>query len=1061
LFKMKQVLNSRAAIALGTWVVYVLAFIPLYHLVGASAPIVVLLPAIAVGGLFGTWGGLFAGLLAFPLNVLLLSLVGEAGRGMMTPGGLMGSTFVALVGAVVGRLHDLGEQVQRELAERVRADERREHLNLVLWASESKYRMLVENIPQKIFTKDRNSVYVSVNENYARDLSIAAEEVVGKTDYDFFPKELADRYRADDKRIMESVKTEEIEEKYVQHGQDVWVQTVKAPIKDEQGDVVGILGIFWDITERKQAEEALRIKGKAIESSINAIAIADLDANLTYVNPAFLSLWGYSDAEEVLGKSAMEFWQRTEEAAEIMRSVQEEGGGVGELVGMRKDGSTFDAQLSASLVTDDKGLPICMMASFVDITERKRAEEVIQRRAAQAALTYEVGRRVSSELELGELLSAIVTAVRDAFDYHGVMLMLPAEQGEWLTLQSIAGAYADVFPPDLWLAIGEGMIGHAALSGETRISNDVSQDPHYVRKADEKTKSELAVPIVSGQKVIGVLDIQSDELDAFDEIDVAAMESLSTQIASAIENARLFEEVEIARSELQQRAEALEEANVRLQELDRLKSQFLTNMSHELRTPLNSIIGFSEVLMDGLVGEITPEQAECVRDIHHSGEHLLTLINDILDISKIEAGHMELEPTTFDVAALLAEVQATVRPMIEKKSQVLTIEQAEDLPPLTADRFRVKQTLLNLLSNAHKFTPAQGRITITCRLADPVTMLFSVADPGIGIKPQDQEIIFEEFRQVAREATGTGLGLAISKRLVEMHGGRIWVESEYGHGATFSFLLPLAGPPAPKPEVPGETALPSGGKVVLVVEDDRQFSNLLAFYLRQEGYVPVPHYNGVGVLERVRALKPALITLDIILPDQDGWEVLRALKSDPQIKDIPVLVISVLENSELAFSLGAVDYLVKPIRGENLHRLLERLTTPEPPAREFKVLVVDDDPNLVSLLRKMLPTEGYTLLPAYDGQQGLGLARHEHPDVVLLDLLMPGMNGFEVLEALRADAQTAHIPVVVLTIKEITREDCEQLNNQIQGLMRKSALTPHALLAELRRLEALASAPGK
>ena len=503
---------------------------------------------------------------------------------------------------------------------------------------------------------------------------------------------------------------------------------------------------------------------------------------------------------------------------------------------------------------------------------------------------------------------------------------------------------------------------------------------------------------------------------------------------------------------------ALRRANVRLQELDRLKNRFLANMSHELRTPLNSIIGFSEVLIDGLVGEMTSEQKKCVRDILSSGEHLLVLINDILDLSKIEAGRMALELATFDVAGLLAEMQTTIRPLIEKRSQVLEIEQADGLPLLTADRFRVKQVLLNLLNNGCKFTPVEGHITLSCCLADAATILFSVADTGIGIKPEDQEIIFEEFRQAdgspAAETTGTGLGLAISRWLVELHGGRIWVESEYGHGATFSFLLPLAGPSAAEPEVSGEIALPASG-IVLVVEDSRQFSNLLAFYLRQEGYTPVQHYNGVGVLDRARELKPALITLDVMLPDQDGWDVLRALKSDPQTKDIPVLVISVLENGALGLSLGAVDYLVKPIGRDDLQRLLNRLATPKPTMREVKVLVVDDDFDLVPLLRAMLSAENYTLLSAYNGKQGLTLARSEHPDVVLLDLLMPGMSGFEVLEELQADAETAGIPVIVLTAIDVTVEQRKLLNEHVQGLVCKSALTAQSLLAELRRLEAL------
>ncbi|MDY7075615.1 MAG: response regulator [Chloroflexota bacterium] len=695
-------------------------------------------------------------------------------------------------------------------------------------------------------------------------------------------------------------------------------------------------------------------------------------------------------------------------------------------------------------ITEDE---MQMLAAFVDqaavALENARLFEETQRRVRGLRLLHDVGLAAASGLRLEDTLQAAAEALAAELEGTHVGLALLDSVSNTLHLEANAGSLSHAVE-NMHFRLGEGVAGWVAQHSEPAFVSDVRLDPRYIETIPDM-RSELCVPLTVGPTVIGVLNVESPQPNAFTNDEQQLLSTLANNLAALVERARLFEEVE--------------EANVRLQELDRLKSQFLANMSHELRTPLNSIIGFSDALLEGVVGEMPPEQRGCVQDILSSGEHLLALISEILDLSKIEAGRMTLEPTTFDVAELLAEVRATIMPLTEKESQVLMIRQADNVPPLTADRFRVKQVLLNLLSNAHKFTPAGGHITLFCRLADPATVLFSVVDSGIGIKPEDQEVIFEEFRQVdgspTRMIEGTGLGLAISKRLVEMHGGRIWVESEYGHGANFSILLPLVGWQSPESAADGKTEMPSEGKSVLVVEDDRQFSNLLTLYLRQEGYTPVQHYSGMGVLERARKLRPALITLDIILPDQDGWDVLRVLKSDSQTKDIPVLVISVLENSELALSLGAVDYLVKPVRRDDLVTLFKRMVTPDSSERKGKVLVVDDDREMIALLGKMLPAKSGTLLPAYCGEEGLRLARSEHPDVILLNLLMSGMNGFEVLEELRADAEIADIPVIVLTAKDVTEDERELLHAHIQGVMRKETLTPQSLLVELRRLEAL------
>ena len=669
-------------------------------------------------------------------------------------------------------------------------------------------------------------------------------------------------------------------------------------------------------------------------------------------------------------------------------------------------------------------------------------------------LLHDVSLAAASSTHLQETLQAATEALAAQWEGTQVVIQLKDRDGGILHMKASAGRPIRRIKT-LDTALGEGISGWVAERGDPLLVSDVREDPRYSGPSGE-TRSELCVPLSSGSQVIGTLNVESPEVNAFTADDQRTLSTLGSNLAMLIERARLFEEIEGARAKLQQRAEALEKANARLKELDRLKSQFLANMSHELRTPLNSVIGFSEVLIDGLLGEMPPERKECVENIHVSGEHLMALINDILDLSKIEAGRMKLALERFEVTELITNVRKTVTPMIQEKSQILTVDVAEELPPLNADRIRIRQVLLNLLSNAHKFTPDSKEITLSCRLADSATMLFAVQDTGIGIKPEDQELIFEEFRQVdgtaTREVEGTGLGLAISKRLVEMHGGTIWVESTYGEGATFSFLLPLAGPTPGAQKRALDIVKVHRDQKVLIVEDDRQFSNLLSLYLRKEGYNPVQHYRGQGVLDHARELHPALITLDVMLPQQDGWEILQTLKSDPVTRDIPVLIISALENGALALSLGATDYLVKPIDRSALQTVLSRLPAPRRRTADPVILVIDDDTELVPLLDAMLRHEPCTLIPAYDGNQGLAKARSEHPDGILLDLMMPEKSGFEVLEELKGEDETADIPVIVLTVKNVTREEREQLDEHIEALMHKSALTPQALAEEIQRI---------
>lgn len=536
-----------------------------------------------------------------------------------------------------------------------------------------------------------------------------------------------------------------------------------------------------------------------------------------------------------------------------------------------------------------------------------------------------------------------------------------------------------------------------------------------------------------------------------DEGEVEFLRIVAANLSVAWENARLYQE-------------AVETAE-RLKEVDRLKSQFLANMSHELRTPLNSIIGFSRVILKGIDGPITEQQRQDLEAIYNSGQHLLGLINDILDISKIEAGKMELtfEPT--DLKEIIRGVMSTAIALVKDKPIELQQSVPADLPTIIADSRRVRQVLLNLVSNAAKFTD-EGFIRVEARVEGDYVVI-SVSDSGIGIPPEKLPHIFEAFTQVdsspSRKYGGTGLGLTISKSFVELHGGKIWVESELGKGSTFTFTLPIQGPPAKEEAKPEErprteeTVAPGREeprKVVLCVDDDEGVITLFRRYLDKQGYRVVGLTDPTRVVDVVKQVRPFAITLDVMMPGKDGWQVIQELKADPETRDIPVIMCTIVSEKGKGISLGAADYLVKPILEQDLLAALERL---DREAGLHRVLVVDDNPEDRNLLRRMIESqEGYEVVEAASGQEAILLVHQRRPHIIILDLLMPEMDGFAVLEALKADESTRSIPIIVVTAKELTEKDRRLLNHRVEALIQKGLLRREELLedvaAALRKL---------
>jgi signal transduction histidine kinase/CheY-like chemotaxis protein len=666
-----------------------------------------------------------------------------------------------------------------------------------------------------------------------------------------------------------------------------------------------------------------------------------------------------------------------------------------------------------------------------------RTEE-LDRKVTQLEALGTVGQAVSSSLNLTDVLNTIITqAVRLSGSDGGSIYEFDADAEEF-RVETVCGTSQEAFDAlrGARIRLQDTFIGKAAALGRPLELTDLREaplDPHLDVLAEAGWRSLVAVPMLREGRIVGAMVIRRHTPGRIPQEIYDLLETFASQSALAMINAQLYRR--------------LEEQSAALEVASQHKSEFLASMSHELRTPLNAIIGFSEVLLERMFGELNERQDDYLRDIWSSGKHLLELLNDILDLSKIEAGQMVLNRSEFGVRESLEYCLSMVRERALQQRVLLSLDVDPDVGLLDADRLRFRQVVLNMLSNAVKFTPEGGRVDVSAFLRGR-DLVVLVADTGVGVPAEDRERIFDAFQQGGRssgQVEGTGLGLTLSKRILEMHGGSIWVESEAGKGSTFGIALPAgsealavtsvqqAGPDS------GSTLEPPGPRpTVVVVEDDRRSFDLLRVYLEAAGARVVSAGDGEEGLDTVRRLSPAGVVLDILLPGIDGWDVLAQLKADPGTAAIPVIVVSMLDERGRGFALGATEYLVKPVGKEQLLAALYRAAAMERKGGKHTVVAIDDDPLAVELVRASLEPEGWTVLGAATGQEGLALIRERQPSAVLLDLLMPGMDGFEVVEALRADPETKSVPVVILTSKSMTPQDKERLQGRITYAARKA-----------------------
>jgi signal transduction histidine kinase/CheY-like chemotaxis protein len=695
--------------------------------------------------------------------------------------------------------------------------------------------------------------------------------------------------------------------------------------------------------------------------------------------------------------------------------------------------------------------------SYTSLEQKVEARtQELARSVEELKALGEVSRAVSSTLDLQAVLTTIVTHAAQLSGSHGGIIYEFDEADQAFHVRvthQITAEHLEAVRA-VPIRLGEGAVGRAGASRAPVQVGDLLDERESVAPQVKPImarlgfRSLLALPLLQEERLLGGLVVWRREIGTFSDEVVNLMQTFAAQSVVTIQNARLFQEI-------QEQSRQLELASQH-------KSQFLANMSHELRTPLNAIIGVTEMLLEDAQGG-RPDDVEPLERILRAGKHLLALINDILDLSKIEAGKMELHLESFAIAPLVDEVVTMVRPLAERNGNRFVVDCSGDLGRMRADAMRVRQALLNLASNAGKFTEG-GLVTITAgrRPEDGREWItFAVTDTGIGMTPEQTARLFEDFSQVDASTTrrhgGTGLGLAISRRFCRMMGGDITVESAPGQGSTFTIRLPAESEGADATAAPRVGAAkespparrPTATRTVLVIDDDPTVLQLMERFLVKEGFSVALAQSGVEGLRMAREVRPAAITLDVLMPDLDGWTVLAALKGDPELADIPVIFTTIVDEKNKGYALGAADYLVKPVDRERLSGILRKLCGRRASRR---VLLVEDDEATLATIRDALERDGWSVAQAENGRVGLARLAEGVPDVILLDLMMPEMDGFEFMVELRSRPEWRHVPVLVITARDLSEEDRRRLNGGVERIIQKGAYDRDALLREVVRL---------
>jgi PAS domain S-box-containing protein len=723
----------------------------------------------------------------------------------------------------------------------------------------------------------------------------------------------------------------------------------------------------------------------------------------------------------------------------------------------------FEAWYDVRIYPTETGISVF----FQDITEQKQQQR-------QKEMLLQVSQIINTSQHLDELCLQSADRIAKFLDIPSKFVCIYRYDPRTSLLHLMAPSLSNIhISPDVEHQIVDEkattIAVRTALSYKQVITDELSRSTlasFFLTEIEEhRLKTLISLPLLVQGDLQGILEVMSRKEERYIKNEFDLLKVIANELSIGLSRKRLMDEITVKNVELENERLKTDEANAALK-------KFLATFSHELRTPLNSIVGFSDFLATDFENLPADKIKDFMKNINASGQHLQQLINDILDLSKIEAGKMELHIEGYPVEYFTESVSRVLQSDIQKKKANLLFNVSPQIEQLFVDQTRFKQILVNLVSNAIKFSDTEGKVEVGIKRTNNEIEI-SVKDFGTGIKSEELPKLFKPFQQTKSkgEREGTGLGLAITKRLVELHGGSIKVNSEWGKGTTFTIRIPMV--------LGVENALMATEKMVqqsnihhvlkeytefepqriekplvLIIEDNQQATQLLEMYLHDSGYRTEIARDGMEGIEKAKKLKPNIITLDLMLPLKDGWQVLKDLKNHPVCKDIPIIIISITDEKKLGFSLGAVDYFVKPVNKDDLLATLKRIPIHKSVGRDHpRILIVDDDKTAVELIEIILDAEGYEVIKTYNSGEGLKMAIDYKPDLMILDLIMPEISGFQLAYKMRQHEETKNIPIIILTSMDIDQETREKMEGVVSTVMSKQKFTKKDLLREISSIE--------